>query len=228
MRPFYAEDGITIYHGDCREVMPALEADALITDPPYGLMARDGKVQMRGAVVDPDYGEWDRAADFLWLDAVPEAVRSAVVFHDYALCTTAQDALRGRGWTVKGCAFWDKGDSGINPRHTFVNAIEQATYARRGRDWAWNGGGATVNVFHRNRGPAPWHPTQKPEDLMVWLVRLTSAVDQVVIDPFMGSGSTLVAAKRIGRRAIGIELDRSYCETAVARLRQRVLPLEFA
>lgn len=222
MTPYYSDDGVTIYNGDAFELLPSLVGvDAVVTDPPYGLMAKPGKVQMRGAVVDLDYGDWDYAVDHGWIALLPPSVSSIVAFHDTGQATAIADAAARSGFRIKHYAFWDKGDSGINPRGNFVSAVEQCMYAVRGGKW--HGSGADPNIFRFRRSPTPLHPTQKPVEVMAWLVTKTTAPGACVLDPFCGSGSTLVAAKNRGRRAIGIERQEKYCAIAATRLSQSVL-----
>ena len=85
--------------------------------------------------------------------------------------------------------------------------------------WLWNG------MMRASREDLV-HPTQKPEALMRWCLRLRWTPPGAVVDPYMGSGTTIVAAKDVGRRAIGIEIEEKYCEIAVKRLRQEVLPFQ--
>jgi DNA modification methylase len=80
----------------------------------------------------------------------------------------------------------------------------------------------------RNADGKRWHPTQKPESVIRWALMQAPTAVQAILDPFMGSGTTLVAAKRLGRRAIGIDISEQYCEIAAQRLQQDALPLEFA
>jgi site-specific DNA-methyltransferase (adenine-specific) len=221
MKPYYEHAGITIYHGDCRELLPSIIGDAVVTDPPYGLMAQDGKVQMRGEVVDLDYGDWDRTVDHGWIGLLTDSVGSVVAFHDTKQAgAIAAEAMKA-GFQLKHYVFWDKGDSGLNPRGNFVSAVEEAIYCRR--PFAqWHGSGSEVNIYRFNRAPTPLHPTQKPEAVMSWLIRCTTEPNACIIDPFMGSGTTLRTAKNLGRAAIGIEIDERYCEIAAKRLAQEV------
>lgn len=225
MDAYYTDDHVTIYHGDCREILPTLAAEevsAVITDPPYGLMAEGGKVQMRGAVGPLDYGAWDESRSFDWLAMVPASVSSLLSFHDQKDASHIVAAGDASGFKLKHFVFWDKGNSGINPRRNFVNVVEMGTWLVRG-EYTWNGGGASPNIFRLPRQRTPLHPTQKPERLLLWLVRNLTAPTQLLLDPFMGSGTTLRAAKDMGCRAIGIEREEVYCETAAARMGQGVL-----
>lgn len=221
MKPYYDHAGITIYHGDCREILPHVSADVVVTDPPYGLLDRPGKIHMAGGVVgDADWGEWDKSASWDWLPLC-SGVTAVVAFHDHKDATNAAEALRLADIPLRQFLYWDKGDSGINPRRNFVNVVEQAIYGRRGVG-PWNGGGASVNMLRLNRLATPLHPTQKPVPVMAWILRIVTDELSVVLDPFMGSGTTLVAAKQLGRKAIGIEIEERYCEIAAKRLAQEV------
>ncbi len=213
MKPYYEEDGVTIYHGDCREVLPLVQADVLVTDPPYGIGASWTSREMigtRGSSRLWGKGEtWDDApvSDDL-LALATSMTRQAIVWggNYYRLPPS-------RCWLV-----WDK--------------VQEFTGADA--ELAWTNLDAAVRVFRMSRIDAyqnmatetKAHPTQKPLGLMKWCLGLVT--DGSVLDPFMGSGSTLRAAKDLGRKAIGIEIEERYCEIAVNRLRQRVLPLEHA
>ena len=226
--PYYDADGIVIYHGDCRDFLPDFSwVDAVVTDPPYGLLSTPGKIHMAGGRVgDAAWGDWDTVVSWDWVPMCT-GVAVMVVFHDHKEAGMAVAALAAIDIPLRQFLYWDKGDSGINPRANFVNCVEQAVYGRRGME-PWHGGGAMPNIFRLNRCATPDHPTQKPVELMQWIVRCVTDVQTCVLDPFMGSGSTLVAAKKLGRFAIGIEIEERYCEIAAERLSQRVLPFEVA
>lgn len=222
MNPYYQDDWVTLYHGDCLEIMPQLgQVDHVITDPPYGLMQDNNKIQLRGGAVSLDYGDWDRKVDYKWIAMLPGV--SVVTFHDQKQATVVQDELVNHGWRFRQYLFWDKGDSGMTPRRNFVNSVEMASFATRG-DYVWNGRGSTKNIFRINRAPTPLHPTQKPLGLMKRLVFVTTAPRSIVLDPFAGSGTTLRAAKELGRKAIGIEINEEYCEVIAERMAQDTLP----
>jgi len=108
--------------------------------------------------------------------------------------------------------------------------FEPATIAHAAGPMRWNGGGHQALWTHNiSKGTSrPDHPCPKPENLMLELVTQFSDYGETILDPFMGSGTTLIAAKRVGRKAIGIDLSERYCEIAARRLDQEALPLEVA
>jgi site-specific DNA-methyltransferase (adenine-specific) len=156
MTPYYEDGRITIYHGDCREITAWLDADVLVTDPPYGMRFQSNQRQ-RASRLPAIIGDLD------------PTTRDDLLLRGPSLCL------------VRGC-----------PR---------------------------VLVPTASTG----HPTPKPVGLIERL--LERCPPGAIADPFMGSGSTLVAANTLGRRAIGIEIDERYCEIAARRLDQGVLDL---
>ena len=212
MTPYYSDDLLTIYHGDCREWMP--EADVIVTDPPYGVSLNTayrqaGRGPLAGANdYPPVYGD-DQP-----FDPTPFLGYSGVVLwgaNYYA------DRLPPRGqWLV-----WDKRDGvGFNDQADCELAWTSGTTGTVPRMFVhrWNG---MLKASERNDRRI--HPTQKPVALMAWC--LSFMPDGVVLDPFMGSGSTIKAAKEAGRKAIGIEIEERYCEIAATRCSQEVLGL---
>jgi DNA modification methylase len=219
LTPYYQSCGITIYHGDCREVLPTLAAgsvDLVLTDPPYGVKRDKGFGGAcafgggRGAQIErrtfEDNWDQDRPAPEA-LSAVVAAGRLSIVWGGNHFA----DVLpRATHWIV-----WDK----LNTMPSFGDCELAWTNSRRTSvckvTVQWNG------LIGKEHGR--WHPTQKPTELFQWCVSRYSESGQVILDPFMGSGTTLVAAKRLGRQAIGIELEERYCEIAAKRLAQGVL-----
>ena len=208
MKPYYEHAGITIYHGDCREILPHLpKVDLVLTDPPYGIGEAAGKNRTRGHLGRAkDYGvaSWDDAPPPQDLvQAVIGKGRSAILFGGNYF-----DVPPSSCWLV-----WDKDNTG-----DFADC-----------ELAWTNLNKAVRKFkHRWNGMLQedmankefrWHPTQKPVPVMAWCLSLVPDA-QTILDPFMGSGTTLVAAKNLGRQAIGIELEEKYCEIAALRLAQ--------
>jgi DNA methylase len=212
MPPYYADDLVTLYQGDCREVTEWLAADVLVTDPPYGI-ARTGSnsIQRPVELVEGDGDTSIRDAVLaLW------GARPAVVFGTWRRPRPARTAIR---------LIWHKA-SALPGRtcHAWYSADEEIYLL--GSGWA---GKPIQNVLvtHERRDGAnglvarEGHPTPKPVGLMERL--LAKCPPGVVADPFTGSGSTLAAARNQGRRVIGVELDERYCELAARRLSQQVM-----
>lgn len=201
MKPYYDCDGITIYHGDCREVLPTLpKFDLLLTDPPYGIGIAANPVRQRHAKSD-----WDnqRPEDAV-IDMATKSAEYAIVWGgNYFALKPSRKFL-----------IWDK----KQPEDFSLAMVEFA--------WCSWDGNAKLFSSKVNGSYTKCHPTQKPEDLMRWCMKQVPKAFETILDPFMGSGTTLVAAKREGRRAVGIELEERYCEAAVKRLQQGVFDFD--
>ena len=201
--PYYEADGITIYCGDSREILPQLTADLVLTDPPYGFRKAD----------------WDASAPTWWReDAARVAPRLGVMPGVWNL----PDWPRRIGrleykWTL--AAFLTNGMTRATVG--FGNWIPCLVYTADGATAYQQQGDS--RAFAVGTEGKPDHPSPKPLRVMTWLLGRIGG--ESVIDPFMGSGTTLVGAKLLGRRAIGIEIEEKYCEIAVQRLAQGVLPL---
>ena len=210
MKPYYEHAGITIYLGDCREVLPTVIADVLVTDPPYGIAYRSGKDNALPGIDGDD--------DTALRDAVLAAWGShpAVVFGSWK---------RPRPPSVVALLTWEKGmHSGMGDLSIPWKPNTEEVYII-GRGFA----GSRDSSVLRFDAPVTWnsngqrhHAHEKPVSLMLEL--LGKCPPGTILDPFMGSGTTLVAAKNLGRRAIGIEIEERYCEIAARRLGQECLP----
>jgi site-specific DNA-methyltransferase (adenine-specific) len=213
MNPYYADDFCTIYNADCRDVLSAFpDVDAVITDPPYGIAinvrhGRNWREPARPQCVLGDEDEFDPTH----LLGYPNLLLWGANNFAHRL------PERGR-WLV-----WDKRDgTGSNAQADCEIAWAVGTRGTAARVFRlmWNGA-----VRDAERDQARVHPTQKPVSLMQWCIGFYPHAS-VILDPYMGSGTTLRAAKNLGLRAIGIEIDEAHCESAVRRLAQEVLPLE--
>ena len=212
-KPYYTDDHVVIYHADCRQILADMpRVDLVLTDPPYGLDV--GKHPHAGARLNPmRYGvnEWDAAIDQSLFDAVVQAAPQAIIWGGNYYQTP-----RASGWLV-----WDKCiNPGLGHAHcelaytTLPVAVRQFTYL-------WTGYWQEAGFKRQHRE----HLTEKPIPLLKWCISLAKNV-KLVLDPFMGSGTTLRAAKDLGLHAIGIEIEERYCEIAAKRMSQQVLPLE--
>jgi DNA modification methylase len=214
--PYYQDDRVTLYHGDCLDVAEWLEADVLVTDPPYG-MAYTG-FGGRGywddaSKHDPIRGDSDTSARDAALTAWGD--RPALVFGTWRSERPAQ---------TRQVLIWDKSHNGPGmgaldlpwgPSHEDIYVLGSGFKGRRETSVL------TVTPYNSQSANRPGHPTPKPLNLMERLIQ--KCPPGVVADPFAGSGSTLVAAKQLGRSAIGVELEERYCEVIAKRLAQDVL-----
>ena len=205
MKPYYSHAGITIYHGDCREILPQLEAGLIVTDPPYGV----GKDYGEGSI---DNLETFKAAITM---IAASGLQAAVIIS----ASRIFDVPVRPQWT----GVWNKpySASGLLSYPIYPHWDAILFYALKGNFLGNNGHRSDVFEFSPTR-PDEGHPTPKPTDLMQELIHFLPARG-VVLDPFAGSGSTLIAAKLLNRNAIGIEIEEKYCEIAAKRLSQEVL-----
>lgn len=227
MKPYYEDEWVTLYHGDCLALTEWLEADVLVTDPPYGRAWRQGDVKSTGSAKAhaKNAASQRGIANDSTTDARDAALeawgngRKAILFGDLMLPPPPGTKLVG--------AYRKPVDSGLRGAMGGVRRDLEAIYLVG--PWPSGIGGrsslfatAAVLVGSPNGvvAKAGGHPHTKPQDVMEALLSLT---DGAIADPFAGSGSTLVAAKSIGRRAIGVELDEAYCEMAAKRLAQDTL-----
>jgi len=216
VKPYYEVDGITIYHGDCMDVFAALSGVAgIVTDPPYGMnrFATDGKgfLSLVGPRLRAAWGTvQDNGSMFVFMstaEVVNVAVAVGAEFFKRMLWMykPADMTYPLGGWLLKSEAIlWFH-------RGGRLNLVERKPFRHD-------------CYIHRRVGleGVEGHPTVKPLDVVQDFV---SRIPGVVLDPFMGSGTTLVAAQNLGRRAIGIEIEERYCEIAARRLDQTVLDL---
>jgi len=220
MKPYYEDDSVTIYHGDCRELLPTITADVLVTDPPYGveLAARSTKRAIRP-------GSYTRFADTPeYVADVAAPVVAALVAAGISAAVTPgvrnmwqypRPADVGVIWSPAGAGMSSWGFCCSHP----IFYYGKDPYLARGLGSRPNG------MQWNNATEENGHPCPKPLPVMTWLVRRVSIAGALVLDPFMGSGTTLRAAKDLGRRAIGIELEERYCEIAARRMGQEVLDI---
>ena len=197
MKPYYEHAGIQIFHGDCREILPqvsgtAVFGEAVITDPPYGV----------------GFAEWDGSIPD-WFSLARERVQR-IAF------TTAPTTC----WHYpppKWVACWYR--PAAQSRNIFGGFNHWTPILVYG-DFLFP---VDVKELHAmaNAYPSGYeHESPKPERLMRWLIEASNAPN--IVDPFCGSGTTLVAAKNLGKSAIGIEIEEKYCEIAAKRLSQEV------
>lgn len=230
-QPYYDEGGVTIYHGDCREILPALEVDVVVTDPPYGTnhYATDTDV-FDGALLAGWVKRFDAVAVFGWPEKLVQVCTDAgAAPTEWVTWWAANGRQRGFNriglWRETECiACFGTADWGLLRQPRSITTTPMAQHGERGN--VGDVGDARMGDVWRDESPnlninqpPRLHPNEKPISVMR---RLLMVHHGVVVDPFMGSGTTLRAAKDMCRRAIGIELEEKYCEVAAKRMGQEV------
>lgn len=201
--PYWTDGKRTIYHGDCREILPTLgKFDLLLTDPPYGLG-------------DKWIGDrWATDGGKLWSDGVPDWDKSTF---------DGIETIEARNRIIWGGNYYS-----LPPVNSWLVWDKVQKHSGSEAELAWSDLSIPVRVFRMSRVEAycgehgKVHPTQKPLALMRWCISFAPNA-KTILDPFMGSGTTLLAAKLEGLEAVGIELSEKYCEAAVKRLQQNTL-----
>lgn len=203
-KPYYDEDGITIYNADCRDILPHLpKVDLVLTDPPYGIAdiwkggASSGWGNAKSQTEERNIWDAEAPTKEVFEAIISQSKYSVIWGGNYFELPVS------RGWLV-----WNK------PERNFSLAEAEL---------AWTNKSMVIRVFDNPRSDfGRQHPTQKPLKVMSWCLSFFPEA-KTVLDPFMGSGTTLVAAKNLGMKAIGIEISEEYCRIAVERLAQKNL-----
>lgn len=242
MKPYYSDDLVTLYHGRAEDVLPTLEqVDHFIADPPYSehvhgaarssIMRSNDRGGRYGADVrrNVDLGFAHLTVelrDFLAAEAARLTSRWVLVFSDTESAHLWAEALEDQGLDYVRTGAWVK--RGSTPQFSGdrpATGFESVTICHPKGRKRWNGGGAHAVwdvpiVLNRARSAKSErvHPTQKPLALMAALVQQFTDPGEVILDPVAGSGTTGVAAKRLGRRAVLVEEQEAHCEAAAARL----------
>lgn len=234
--PYYDHDGITIYHGDCREILPHLpEVDMVLTDPPY--IGLKGGLVYKHSGVAKSYTDsvtvgdpWNASLDFLAeFDRLCQL--GAFVFCSYHFVDQIPAKLPS--FKRAGLVTWQKRNSPYPVNNVPHFTTELIWAFRKGPGLNWRSikthydipllqAGCMASERIVDETGKAQHPAQKPIEP---ISNLLIVGGDSILDPFMGSGTTLIAAKNLNRKAIGIEIEEKYCEIAVKRLAQEVLPL---
>jgi DNA modification methylase len=219
--PYYADESVTLYHGDCRDVTAWLEADVLVTDPPYGVayesgwssladsrvknkpasttrIRNDETVEVRDAALVM-WGNRPALVFGTWRAARPGSTRQRLIWHK----RNTNPGMGSGPWYSADEEVYVLGGGFTGPKAQSVIPTDEYRASGSGQP-------ATIG-----------HPTPKPLRLMEHLIE--RCPPGVIADPFAGSGSTLLAARNLGRRSIGVEEEERYCELIARRLSQDVL-----
>lgn len=258
--PYYDHDGVTIYHGDCREVVSAIQPGSVslvVTSPPYNQMTGHTKPPSgmykdshagagffrawaeRGYSDDMNEQEYVVWQNTLFADLGAVCRDDASLFYNHQVrwrdgeCLHPVQWFTPDGWRMRQEIIWNRGGGMMFNARMFVRFDERILWFVRGDTWKWNQslvGLSTIwNVARQQQQQqqqGKLHPVAFPVELPARCIAAVTDPGDTVIDPFMGSGTTLVAAKSLGRRAVGIEIEERYCEVAAKRLSQAVMPLD--
>jgi DNA modification methylase len=231
---------IQLYKGDCLEVMDELiekdvKVDVIITDPPYNvsrknnfntLKDKNGRIKYNSI----DFGKWDKNHNLTdWFDKADKLLKkggNVIVFCDWKDVSLFVNYFKNKKYLVKNMIQWIKPNSAPKNRdRLYIVNYEVAIWVTKGKGW-------TFNRIDEKRQLSQFiypfvlgkektiHPTQKPISLMKDLIRIHTNENDIVLDPFMGSGTTGVACKNLNRKFIGIELDEKYFEIAKERIEE--------
>ncbi len=220
---------ITLICGDMRAVLPMLAqpADMIMTDPPYRLSTGGNSTgEMGGIFAKSRYDnggelfpivEWDVMAPLFWAAAADncEMICMATDHQSHA----ARGAMQGAGWRFHRLLIWDKGT--VTPNRYFMPQTELGLYMWKGHARTINDPSASQIIKAPVRKETD-HPTEKPVSVLTEWIRQCTDAGALVLDPFMGTGATMVAAAKLGRRGIGVEINPKYFATACARVETAV------
>lgn len=216
--PYFSDDQVTLYHGDCRDILPDLEpVDLVLSDPPYGINYVSNNNVGQGT--RPITNDGARLSVALMRRVIPMLRTKHVLwFTRWDVWPDVWYEL-GAWFPLRGMLIWDKGNNGMGDLNHWGPSYEMIASAGSGTTRGSRDQSVLryPQVLPANR----FHPTEKPVALHCYLIDKLDA--QMTLDPFAGGGTTLIAAKLSGRRAIGIEVQEQYCEVIAKRLAQGVL-----
>lgn len=225
MKPYYEDDLVTLYHCDNREWylhyleegVPAF--DLILTDPPYNEVNRESngltRLDRGGADSEPVDVEW-------YAEMFAGQAGSIYVWCGMRQLSKWLDEFVDIGMSVRG-GFWEKTNAmPLNAEYIWVSALEAVAFARHTKAY-FDHPISPLSFRGPTRPMADVHPVAKPLWLFSEIIEASCPEGGTVFDPFVGSGTTLEACKKLGRKGVGIELDEKYCELAAKRLSQGVL-----
>ena len=213
-KPYYQDEWVQIFHGDCRDILPELpKVDLVLTDPPYGIGADVSAHKAGGKNGWKDYGDtnWDIKPAKVIFDAMLEISKNQIIWGGNYFTDYLPPSM---GWLV-----WDKG---------------QRDFSLADGELAWTSFWNALRIYTVPRGRAlqdgKQHPTQKSLEIMNFSILYADKNNggriESILDPFLGSGTTVFSAKKLNRKCIGIEIEEKYCEIAAKRCSQSVMRLD--
>ena len=222
IKPYYEESGVVIYHGDCRKILPHLpKVDLICTDPPYGVDYDGGTTKRDLLLGDSSASLYAEVVPLLYSKCNHDA--AMYMFYADSKSIEVRSTILSAGFQIRNTLIWNKHMAQYGSLTAqYKQKYEPFLYCHlKGKSPHWYGPTNETTVWDVQRASAnKYHPTQKPVELFCHILQNSSVGDHLVLDPFMGSGTTLVASKQLGRRAIGIEIEEKYCVVAADRLRR--------
>jgi len=219
MKPYYNHKGIQIFLGDCRDILPTLEpVDLVLTDPPYLLPGMKGAGCFGGR---PSLVGTQNFTDMGFDTNILDQFDNWFCFCSKHNLVDVINKANSSRWAI---LHWCKPNPVPTCNNTYLSDVEYCVHKwQKGRLFGEMWVKSLYLVFPCGNKETT-HPNEKPLALIKKLVCLGTQEGETILDPFMGSGTTLLAAKQLGRKAIGIEIEEKYCEIAVRRLSQEMLP----
>lgn len=256
MKPYYSKGGISIFLGDCRTILPSLIADSfecVVTSPPYNQMG-SMKGKPSGMMADTHGGlgfhetwnargyedelnedDYQRGQQDLFSSILSRCTPTASLFYNHQLrwragaCLHPVQWFRPSGWNLRQEIIWDRGGGLMLNARMFVRCEERILWFVRSR-WKWDqsqvGFGTIWRLAREQKQQGKTHPVEFPIEIPLRCIAASTDPGDEILDPYCGSGTTLVAAKQLGRRAVGIEIVEQYAESAAHRLEQGILNFE--
>ena len=214
-----------IIQGDCLEVMktfPDKSFDLVLTDPPYGMSYQSSwRIEKYDKIEDDDNLDWFPNFIKETYRILRDNAHCYIFCNDYAI-SYFRNWMKEAGFEVKRALVWVKNNhTSGDLEGDYGNKTEFVVWGHKGRRTL--NGNRDTNVLHAKREQTDYHPTQKPIDLMAKFIHKSSIENETVFDPYAGSATTLLAAKQLGRKYIGVEISEKYCKIAEQRLRQEIL-----
>jgi site-specific DNA-methyltransferase (adenine-specific) len=224
MRPYYSDPWVTLYHSRCEDVLPTLDAasiDLVLTDPPYGISYVSNYRQQKFDAIAHDH-----AVPVEWVSELRRVAKFRTAVYWFACDDSLEEtrnALLSIGFGLNTMLVWDKQVFTAGNLNDYGQQTEYIVFGTNGPTRLNGSRDPNLLSVPRINPRVMVHPTEKPIPLLSYLIMRSTGADEVVLDPFAGSGSTLIAAKDLGRKAIGIEIEERYCEIAATRLAQSVM-----
>ena len=218
----------SIIHGDCLEVMRGIthkSVDMILTDPPYNVSQKSNFHTMGRKGVD--FGEWDKEFNQIsWIKPAISTLKDGaniIIFNDWKNMSYIKDELETCGCLIKQMVIWEKSNPmPRNRERLYVTSCEFAIWATKGKGWTYNRQRRTyenaVFTYPIVGSKKRFHPTQKPIELIRDLINIHTNENDVILDPFVGSGTTAIAAINTNRHFIGIEQEERYVDISRERV----------